>query len=283
MDHHPVPSSGDAPLSPTPRLTVQQMEAVIRRAVELQARETDVGAGEGIAEDELLRIGGEIGLAPIHLRHALAEVRAEVPMATGWADRMFGERLVSASRLVPGESEEVRAELERYFLEREYLAPIRRIGSATWFEKATGLRTGLAMASDLTRSVLMGDTHPHVGAGFQLRKASRVEASVQGVEGAGSVVALVVDLGNERNTSAAGFSVLGVVSSGAVGVAAGIAVAPPLALVGLPILAANLWGARAYYGGVAGRARLHIESILDVLERGEPLVTRRSRNKPFGF
>jgi hypothetical protein len=283
MEQHPVPSSGDAPIVPEPRLTVQQMELVIRRAVELQTREADMAAGESISEDELLRIGGEIGLAPGHLRRALAELRADVPVAGGWADRVFGERMVSASRLVPGAPEAVGEELERYFLEREYLAPIRRIGHSTWYEKATGLRTGLVMASDLTRSVLLGDVHPHVGAGYQLRKARRVESSVQGVEGAGSVVALVVDLGNERNGSAATGTVLGVATSTGVGIVAGIAVAPPLAVVGLPLLAANIWAARAYYSGVAGRVRLHIDSILDVLERGEPLVARRDRRRPFGF
>jgi hypothetical protein len=51
-----------------------------------------------------------------------------------------------------------------------------------------------------------------------------------------------------------------------------VAIAPPAALIALPILGGSAWGARVAYGAVLKRARLHLEALLDHLERGESLV-----------
>ncbi|MDP9348541.1 MAG: hypothetical protein M3P24_05270, partial [Gemmatimonadota bacterium] len=62
--------SGDLPAR---RLSSQELEAVIRRAVELQAA---AGGDDGITEGEVLRVGGELGLSPELVRRALADVRS---------------------------------------------------------------------------------------------------------------------------------------------------------------------------------------------------------------
>ena len=60
-------------------------------------------------------------------------------------------------------------------------------------------------------------------------------------------------------------------AGGAVAVAAGIAVTPPLALLGLPVLGAAWWAMKAGYGNMAERVQVRLESVLDRLESGELL------------
>jgi hypothetical protein len=48
-------------------------------------------------------------------------------------------------------------------------------------------------------------------------------------------------------------------------------IAPPAALIALPIMGGSVWGARAAYDSV-----LHLEALLDHLERGESLVPGRA-------
>jgi hypothetical protein len=60
-----------------------------------------------------------------------------------------------------------------------------------------------------------------------------------------------------------------------VGATLGIAVAPVAAVLALPVLGGAVWGARALHARLAERAQLHLESLLDSLERGEPLVRPR--------
>jgi hypothetical protein len=118
-----------------------------------------------------------------------------------------------------------------------------------------------------------------VGAGFELRSSRSVDVAVQQLEPGFSHVTLAVDLSNFRMGLAAGGLVGG--GGGAIGVAAilGIAVAPPAAILGLPVLAATWFGMRAIQNHMTGRAQLHLEAILDVLERGEPLLRSRASGR----
>lgn len=267
---------GGAPL-PERRLTPQQLEAVIRRATELQAGVSE-GAEEGVSATELVRIGREIGLAPEFVQRALAEVGGGRPPAeTGLPAQLFGIAHAAASRTVPGDAPAVTAAIERYMVEREWLMPVRRLKDRTLFEKARGV--DFARVLTQAKEAFGGRRQPMVGAGFELRSARSVDAAVQQLEPGFSHVTLAVDLGNFRAGLAAG-TVLGG-GGGAVGVAAilGIAVAPPAALLGLPVLAATWFGMRAIQNHMTSRAQLHLEAILDVLERGEPLLLTRGSGR----
>jgi hypothetical protein len=264
-----VPNGGDLPER---KLTPQQLEAVIRRASELQAGVSD-GADEGISATELVRIGREIGLAPEFVQRALAEVGGKELAEEGVPDKLFGVAHAATSRTVPGDAAEVTEILERYLVEREWLMPVRRLKGRTIFERARGV--DLARVLTQAKEAFGGSRQPMVGAGFELRNARSLDVTVQQLEPGFSHVALAVDLSNYRAGLAAG-TVLGG-GGGATAVAAilGIAVAPPAAVLGLPVLAITWWGMRAIQNHMIERAHLHLEALLDVLERGDPLLKPR--------
>jgi hypothetical protein len=261
---------------PERRLTNEQFELVIRRAAELQARAAE-RTEEGLSEQEVIRIGRELGLSGESLGRALAEVRGRPDGEEGWAERLFGDAVVSASRTVPGDADEVRSSLETYLIEREWLAPVRRFPDRTLYEKARGL--DVARALTRAREALGGVRQPFVGAGFDLKTARSVEVAVQQLEPGFSHVRMTADLSNTRAGFATGTLVGGGGSAVAVATVLGIAVAPAAALLGLPVLGGIWFGLRAGQQHVASRAQLHLDAILDALERKEALVAGR-RLKP---
>jgi hypothetical protein len=260
---------------PERRITPQQFEQVIRRAAELQARGLESPDSEAMSEAEVLRIGREIGISPVHVRRALAEsvVGDQGPATLG--ERVFGPAWVSASRAVPGDADAVLANLDEYLVRRERLAPVRRFAGRTIYEKARGM--DLARILKLAQETLNASGQPMVGAGFKLRKARALEVQARPLEDGYSYLTLAVDLGNHRATTASvgalGGSGLGV----AVGAVLGIAVDPLAVVLGAPVLAGGLLGSRSLHVRVAARVQMHLEALLDCVERGEPLVRPRAR------
>lgn len=249
---------------PERHLTPDQFEVVIRRAAELQARAADSASGEGITEAEVLRIGKELGLSGTHLVQALAEVRTGGATQTGLLDRAMGDAALQASRAVPGNADGVRHRLERYLVEREYLVVQRRFPDRTCYIPAQGIAATLGRASTglARRAPLLGVTN--------------LSVSVRPLEEGFCYVSLGTELAGRRAGYVAGAAALGGGGATAVSVALGIAVAPPAALLGIPVLAAAAAGARWLYGNQAERTRVALESLLDRLEHGElPAPARR--------
>lgn len=249
---------------PERRLTSQQMEAVIRRAVELQEARPNA---EGISEDELLRMGGELGLSPAHLRQAMLEVQRSGETAeTGLVGRMFGTASVAASRAVPGEARVVRERIERYLLDVEYMEVRRRFPNRTLYVRGAGMMAavGRATARMATR---------------QQRLDFRVlEVAVEPLEEGFAHVAVATELKGERAGFAAGGLIGGGASGSAVATALGIAVAPPAALLGLPVLLGMFWGTRTAYQALLDRRRADLETFLDRVQHDElarPAATLR--------
>jgi hypothetical protein len=276
MPESSVPPARGSNLS-TRRLNTEQMEAVVRRAVELQARESDSLDDPGVTEDELLRIGGELGIGADHMRRALAEVAVSTPTAGGVGARLFGAARTGAARAVPGPPEAVRAHIERYLVDSQYLAVLRRLPDVTWYEKSSGFQVELTRAMDATRAMLGGrGAGPRIGAGFDLRTARTVEVSVTPLEDGISWVSLTVDLGNQRTGYWVGINTgFGVAALTGAALAA-VMIAPPAALLALPVIGGSAWGTRVAYDRILKRARLHLEALLDHLERGESLVPGRA-------
>ena len=253
------------------------MEAVVRRAVELQSRESDGTGDTGLSEDELVRIGGELGIGAAHMRRALAEVAVGAPATGGFGDQVFGAARVTAGRAVPGRPEAVRAHVERYLLDSVYLAVLRRLPDVTIYEKSGGFQVELTRAMDATRAALGGrGAGPRIGAGFDLRTARTVEVTVTALEEGVSWLSFTVDLGNQRTGYWVGINTGFGVAALAAGAIAAVTIAPPAALVALPILSGSAWGTRLAYSGIVKRARLHLEALLDHLERGESLIPGRA-------
>lgn len=272
------PGSGPSSSRGGPPVPSGELERVIRRAVELQM-ETGAGtgpassAGEALTEEEVLRIGREVGLEPRHVRRALAEVRAEsllpdLPADEGVPNRLWGGAFARASRAVPGDPAEVQGELEEHFREAESLQAIRsRPGRSLW-EPAGGL------VNKMQRTLDVG------GHGYELAEGRRVELSVTELEAGWSLVTVTVDLRNLRTEQAVGWA----------GGASGVAV--PMVLVGalvlglpvealLPAAAGGIGGASVLGGRYTltkkrRRVELVLEGLLDRVETGEPLGSDQS-------
>src|SRR5665213_2775248 len=81
------------------------LERVLARAAELQATMADDGTpSDGLTEQQLLEVGNEVGLSPVHLRLALAEERTRnvVPSERGLVAQMAGAAVATAQRMVRG-------------------------------------------------------------------------------------------------------------------------------------------------------------------------------------
>jgi len=244
------------------RLDRSALERVLARAAELQAGELD--PGEYIAEERLLDIAKEVGLAPHHMRQALAEerTRVAVPEETGAVARFAGVARVIATRVIVGTPAEVLASLDTWMQREECLAIKRRFPERIIWEEHKGFWTQLRRGMD------MG------GKRYVLARAHEVAATAVPVDDQRSLVRLEADLSNVRTGRLAGAG-----ASTAVGVVAGGTL---LALGFFPLaaIAPAVIGAVAGYGvarshrGVAARAQLALEQVLDRLESQQPAQPR---------
>jgi len=253
---------------PARRLTTRELEAVIRRAVELQAAE-GVGGEAGLTDEDVLRIGQELGIPPVHLERALAETGAS-PEERGALSRLLGPARIRATRSVSRPASEVRVELERYLLDRETLSVQRRFPDRTVYEPAPGV------FADMARMMKRG-----VGR-FPLAGARTVEVAVRAHGEDRCFVSMIADLGPNRTGHATGAAAAGAGGGGAVALATGVAVGGPIVLVAIPVAALGAWGVRRGYRETVRRAREKLEGLLDRVEHNEPLLPPPAR-KLFGF
>ncbi len=252
------------------------MELVIRRAVELATEQAD--AGDAIPEDEVVRIAGEVGLAPQYVRQALFELPAlRREQEQTRAARYIGPCAVSAQRTVPGDADTVLRRLDQYLTTREYLQVRRR--------QANQLLLG--PADDPLSKVFR--TFTRSGKRFQLARATRVGVATQPLDDARARVRLEIDLDEGRHDAFVGGGVLGtffgVLAGNGLGFGGGalavvLGAATPLVVatgVGLGIagLAGGIWGGLAISRRMVrqrlGDAQAEAEALLDRLETGERL------------
>ena len=244
------------------RLDRSALERVLARAAELQAGELD--PGEYISEERLLDIAKEVGLDPHHMRQALAEerTRVAVPEESGAVARFAGVARVIARRVVMGKPAGVLESLDTWMHREECLIIKRRFPERIVWEEHRGFWTQLRRGMD------MG------GRRYVLARAHEVSATAVPVDDQRALVRLEADLSNVRTGRLAGAG-----ASTAIGVAAGGTL---LALGFFPLaaVAPALVGAVAGYGvarshrGVASRAQLALEQVLDRLESQQPLQPR---------
>lgn len=247
---------------PARRISRDALERVIRRAAELQAEEMD--SGEGLTEQEILKLGAEVGIDGRFLRQALYEERAGAGLAgeSGFLAKWIGPGRVGASRVVPGDRSQVDQAMEQWMTESEALAVKRRLPDGTVWERQQGF------FAEMKRGFGIG------GRSYELAKAHDVSVTLTQLESGFCHVEMVADIRDARAGAAAG----GGIAAGVLG-AAGLAtlaipaaaVGPmwPVALVPLAAAAASpLFAARAFRRR-SERIQLALEQVLDRLERGE--------------
>lgn len=252
---------------PARRLSSQELEAVIRRAVELQS-----AAGtpdEGISEGEVIRIGQELGLDPATVRRAITDVRGRPPEERGLLARTMGPGGIRAARTVRRPAAAVGLLVEEYLLKCEYMVVQRRFPDRTRYVRGTGV------------AAVMGRAARKFGASHAAMDLPQLDVSVAVLDAGTCLVEVSVDTSGTRAGLAAGAATAGG------GVAAGIAsfalattVADPVALLGLPALLGSWAGFRGIYGAVQRSTQDKLESFLDRLEHNELKVP--GPRGPFG-
>jgi hypothetical protein len=256
LPDRPDPGSSVIPY----RLSGSEVEAVIRRAVELQVRETESGAGgDGITADELVRMSTELGLSRRHIQQALVEVEvAGDPAAEhGLLWRLFGPGKAAAARTVSRPAAEARRVLDEYLRGTEAMVVQRRIGDLTVYEEGAGIGAALTRVA------------AKAGARHAPLHLKLLEAAVRPIDDGTSYVAIAADLGSRRNGAVAGAAVGGSVAAASTGLVLATAFVPVAAVAGLPLLAIFQQISRAWYRGELARVRTRLESLLDRLEHRE--------------
>ncbi|MFW6193016.1 MAG: hypothetical protein ACOC83_05980, partial [Gemmatimonadota bacterium] len=220
-DRTSLPDDGDASVGKRlpAEIDREQLEKVIRRAAELQF---DAGEShdEPLDQQEVMRIGQEVGLSSGHVRQALAEVRAEslipeLPEDRGLARTLWGLGWLRARRVVPGSRGQVTARLEQHFRKHESLRRVRRRGDRSTWKSSESLVSKMQRSFDLA------------GRGYELAEANEVILTVSSLEEGWSLVTLTVDLRNHRTQQAVAWG------AGSLPVAVGLGVI--VALGGVPV------------------------------------------------
>jgi len=240
------------------RLDRAALERIIQRAAELQAGEMDTG--EGVTEQDLLKLGAEVGIPGRFLRQALyEETRGGAERAGSVFARWAGPKQVGAARVVPGEKATIEQALEAWMTDTEALAVKRRLPDRTLWEAQQGLfaqmRRGLALD----------------GKSYHLARALEVSVSVTSLEDGYCHVALSADVSNTRRGAlwgAGSVTVAGALSSTGL-LAAGILAIPVIGFVPLALAAGIGATIPRVHHRAAERIHLALEQVLDGLERGE--------------
>lgn len=243
------------------------LERVLARASELQTTTAD--GVERVSEERLLDIAKEVGLDLAHVRQAIAEEQARLPMAeleTGPLLDSFGPASLSAQRTVPGTPDDILRRLDAWMPRMESLSTRRRIGDRqSWEPRHDPL-------GNFLRSFGVGSRR------FDLVRVDQVTASVTAIDGARSVVRLDAEIAGmrrmQRNQAVALVLALGMLYA--------VIAVPVLVLVTTGAGTGILAGLSAFVGGggflgwralrrayrnAVDRMHLRIEQLLDELEQ----------------
>ena len=241
---------------PAHRLSSQELEAVIRRAVELQSAVG--GTDEGISEAEVVRIGHELGLEPTHVRRAINDVRSQPEEEQGLVAGMMGPGRIRAGRTILGSADEIRRLVEDYLVRCEYMMVQRRFPDRTRYLRDSSIAAGFGrMARQF------GVREPRLD-------IKELDVAVLPVDDETAFVELSVNLAGDRTGYVAGGAVAGTLTSVPPAVFALFTAAPDLlALAGIPIFGAWMLGMRAGYRYTTRQTQEKLESFLDRLQHGE--------------
>jgi len=247
-------------------LTRREFDAVIRRAAELAASDSE-GSEGALTEAEVFRIAREVGLSERHVRKALTDVRLGEP-PNGFLDRIFGPSCVRAARVVPGTPKALATMLDDFFVGTQLLQPVRRGAALLQYRPALDWASQLARAASFTKRQ------------YYVASAKSIEVRLEEVDQGSTMVEFVVDPGT-RGDNIAGAAFGG----GTVGLAVGIgAAATVITGGGAVLLGAGIGavGGAAVLGGITHlvgashkkkltAVQAEVEGLLDRLEQGESL------------
>ena len=253
-------------VDPSRSLTRKEFDEVIRRAAEIAVSEPE-GGDSGLTERDLFRIAQEVGLDERHVRKALVQVRSSPPTGRGPATALYGPTFVVASRVVPGDREELGRKIDEFMVAGQLLQAVRRGSSVLLYRPAVDWASQIARAASSTSRK------------YYVASSKRVEVRFEPVEEGRTLVEIEVEPGTRDDYMAGG--IIGGLGGGAgagVGVGLAIAAAGPAVLgvaagvaVGSAVLGGLCWVTGSYHKRRLLEVRAEIEGILDRLEAGESL------------
>lgn len=266
----PAPQPGGG--LPARRLSSQELEAVIRRAVEIQS-----AAGtpdEGVPEMEVIRIGQELGIDAATVRRAITDVRGQPPAERGLLARAMGPGTLRAARTIRRNAAMTGMLLEEYLQKCEYMVVQRRFADRTRYVRGSGFAAAMGRGMRV-----FNQSH-------KAMDLAQLDVSVSAIDDDTCLVEVSVDTTGMRAGIAAG--ALGIGGGAAVGITAAVLATPivdPLALLSLPALLGSWMGMRGIYGAVQSSTQDKLESFLDRLEHNELNVpqSRGGGSGPFGL
>ncbi|HEX2778540.1 MAG TPA: hypothetical protein VHM30_03505 [Gemmatimonadaceae bacterium] len=242
------------------------LERILRRAGELQASAAD--PLEEMTEEQLIALGEEVGIAPQHLRQAIAEERTRPALQeeASLAGRWVGPRTVTARRVLRGTREMLLARLDDWMRREECLQVKRRYADRILWEPRRDF------LGNVKRGFNIG------GRAYNLTSAHDVGATVVMLDGGSALVQLDADLEPARRGRIGGGTAAaasGVVAGGALaglGLTFSIVAAPLIAVAALPVVAIGAAGGLAIMRGfrkTAERVQLALEQALDAVEHDD--------------
>lgn len=242
------------------------LDRIIQRATELQTGERDIG--EGLTEQEVVKLGNEVGIPARYLQQALLEerTRTAVTEARGPLAWLLGPEQLWAERVVPGARAEVEQALARWMEDEELLQIKRRYPDRVSWEPRAGAFASIQRA--------LGNR----GRSYALARAEEVHGQVTQLEPGFCHVRLAAGVRNLRRRRIAGGTAIsgtGVAFTGAmmvIGAFGVVALAPVAVLVPVGIAFARA------HESENGKVQVALEQVLDRLEHNEIRADRRLAN-----
>ncbi|MDH3540762.1 MAG: hypothetical protein OEP52_12235 [Acidimicrobiia bacterium] len=261
---------GTVDLPPREPLSVDAVETIIRRAVELQV--DDDLALPTLDEKALHRVAEELGIEPGHLRRAIAEARTalERPEHSVF-DRLFAPGSITESAIVYADRETVESRLGEWMSKHEGLRLRRKLADGGVWEKDSHVLTRIRMGLRMGRGSRV------------LRNSRKVSHRIQAIKDEEQALALEAETHTLKAVGAAAVAGLGAVA--AAGAAFGSAVgAPEIAIPaatggfllgsGAIVMGVKVWLSRVKD---ALRRALDAVSSPDVMKGGDPLERQLMR------
>jgi hypothetical protein len=253
-------------VDPSRSLTRKEFDEVIRRAAEIAVSEPE-GVDSTLTEQDLFRISREVGLDERHVRTALSQVRSSPPTGRGPVAALYGPNFVVASRVVPGDRQELASKIDEFMVAGQLLQSVRKGVSVLQYRPAVDWASQIARAASSTSRK------------YYVASAKRVEVRFDQVDDGNTLVELEVEPGTRDDYVVGG--IMGGLGAGAgAGVGLGLAVvaAGPAALgvaagivVGSAVFGSLCWTTGYYHKKRLLEVRAEMEGILDRLEQGESL------------
>ena len=239
------------------RLTASEVQLVLRRAAEIEHHQAAADEeADRLAPSEVEELAREVGLSPLAVHQALAEVRAgalqPTPPPTPLS-RVLGPQSLVVERTVHGRVVDVQRRVDR-FLRAHLLRRERDFGERSSWTPANGFLPRQRRALDLTGELTLGELR-------------HLDVSVVAIADDRTTVRFVVDIAPLQRQ---------VLSGAAIGTAVGLAAAAGLSALGAPIALDCLVAAGASGTGAVTSLRLYrrqvtstasaLEHLLDTIE-----------------